>query len=235
MDADAHLAESEVEKQLLGLIDHVQFLLADRLAIDEARCKAGERRLVPGGKTHLFGEFTDLFLRQLRITKRALDAEFRDRDQSRAVIAVIVHIRAFRDIFDAVFRGSADDLREELALTDIASVFRVLAESVDVEFLGLDHDLADALLLTECGRLVELSSRKRTRLRGHGDRFVAEDVFGNFQKEGRVHAGRKSDRETSELPKVVLKFLFFLMYWIHSFLSYPAISFFCRNNYIMPL
>lgn len=92
VDTDPDLMKAQIQQQLFRPVYHLQTFLADGFAVDEARRKAGEGLLVPGGKAQFFGQRTDFFLTQTGVAQRAFHAQLGDSEQSRAIISVVVQI-----------------------------------------------------------------------------------------------------------------------------------------------
>ena len=181
MDADADLAEAVVQKQLLGLLHHAKLVLGNGLAVHEPGRQTGEGRLVPGGQIQFFGQLTNLVLGKLRFSKRALDIQLGDGLETRAVVAVVIHIGAFSHIGDAVLRSQLLDFLKQLMLAQITPVGRILGEAVYVQLLGFTDKMADTFLLTKgLGRL-QLSSREGAGLSRHRNGLVAQLVVGHLQ------------------------------------------------------
>ena len=85
--------------------------------------------------------------------ERTLDAQLGDSHKSRAVIAVIIRIRAFGNRGKTLFFGNLRDLFKELAFTQIAAVFWIMAESFDLQLFRINDQVTDILVTAESRRL----------------------------------------------------------------------------------
>ena len=155
MDAHPQLVKSQVQKQLLGLVHHAQLLRGDLLAVHKAGGQAGEGLLVPGGQPQLVGVVADLLLGQSHVAQRAFDLQLGHGLQAGAVVAVVVHVGAFGYILQIVFFRNCDNFLEQFMLAQVAAVLGVMGEALDVQLLGLNDDLPDALGLAEGSGLLQ--------------------------------------------------------------------------------
>ena len=155
------------------------------------------------------GELTDLGLTQLHVPQWTFYAQLPHRDKAGAVVTVVVHVGALRYRGEPVLLGNATDLLKQLVFAEVAAVFRVLAEAVDVQLLGLADDVADAVLCAEILRLLQLAPGERARGRCDGDHAVTQHVVGDPQQKGRVDAAGKRHRHAAEGAEVCLQVLIF--------------------------
>ena len=81
------------------------------------------------------------------MAQRAFDAQLGDGLQAGAVVAVIVEIGALGDAGKAARVGNGPDFCEQLALAEIAAIFRVFAEPLDLQLLRAADDMGDSLAL----------------------------------------------------------------------------------------
>lgn len=72
VDADAHLAEAVIQKQLLSLLYHAQLILSNGLTVYEPGRQTGEGRLVPGGQVKALGKLANLSFGKLALRRGLL-------------------------------------------------------------------------------------------------------------------------------------------------------------------
>ena len=181
MDADAYLAEAVIQKQLLSLLYHAQLILSNGLTVYEPGRQTGEGRLVPGGQVKALGKLANLSFGKLRFAKGALDIQLGDGLETRAVIAVVVHIRTLCHVSDAVIRGQLLNLLKQLMLAQIAPIGRILGESIYLQLLGFTDKVTNTFLLTESLGGLQLPLREGAGLGCHRDGPVAQFIVGYLQ------------------------------------------------------
>ena len=123
--------------------------------------------------------------------ERADDAEFPDRAAAGAVVAVVVEVRSLEHRCQAILVRKGEEFAEQFPLAVVAPVGRVLGESGDVQFLGFNDHVADALRAAERRRLVQLALREGVRAYRGGHHALPQFLVCHAQEEGRVHARRK--------------------------------------------
>ena len=202
MDPHSELLEAQSVQVLLCVADHAEFFLRDRFSVDKARRQARKRRLAPGRQAELFGQRADLRLCEAGIPERAADAEFPDRDQSRPVVAEVIHVGALRDEGAAFLLCGLDELREKRFLANITAVRPVRGEALRLQFSHLRDKLADPLLLAELVRFALLSRREGQRFCAHCDHIFAERFLRRKKKQRRIHTSRKGDRDAAHAAQI---------------------------------
>ena len=205
VDAHPQLMKAQIQQVLLRRVHHVQLLLADGLAVHEARRQAGEGLLVPGGQAQLPRERADVRLVESRRPQRTLHAQLPDGDQAGAVVAVVVQVGALRDGRDAPFPGDGPDLFEQLVLAEVAAVRGIFAEALDVQLLRAANHVLDAVLPAEGLRLLQLPLREGAGGCRHGDGARPQHVVGHLQQKGGVHAAGEGHRHAAQFAQVILQ------------------------------
>ena len=141
------------------------------------------------------------------MAQRAFDLQLGHGLQAGAVVAVVVHVGAFGYVLQIVFFRNCDNFLEQFMLAQVAAVLGVMGEALDVQLLGLNDDLPDALGLAEGSGLLQFPLGERAGLSCHGDGLVAQRIVGDFQQKGGIHPAGKRHRHTAQLTQIVLQCL----------------------------
>ena len=199
MRAHAQLAEALRHKEFLGAIDARKTLWRQLFPVREARGQASERRLVPCRQAERPGERADVGLAEPCLVQRAHDGELAKRPVPRAVVAVVVEVRAVDNKGEAMLCREFLHVREQCVFAVVAAVFGVLADMRHREDWERHGMVLDALFLAEGPGVVDIALRHKVRGRGERHRFAAEHIVRHLDEQGRVDAAREGHGDTAEL------------------------------------
>ena len=105
-----------------------------------------------------------------------------------AVLFQVILVGAFHDNGCIVGSGKVQETGKQGFFAEIAAVLRILAETVDIQFLRFTDDLTDTVFLTEFLRFLQFSRREGTGTCGDCDHIVSAKSFQCcFQKESRIY------------------------------------------------
>ena len=133
-----------IPQKRFGCIDPREILSGNTHAVGKTGGKAGECRLVPGGKPELAGDLPDFLLVHPRFEERGADVAFIPCAHAGPEISKIIGNRSVGDPPDSFAIGDVAQLPEQLGLAVVAAIGRVLPEFAFVCFFGRDDDGACA-------------------------------------------------------------------------------------------
>jgi hypothetical protein len=126
MMANADVVEAEVTQDILGLLDHPEFMWGHGLAIRNPRAKASHLGLVGGRQTELGGKRSDIGFGQAGFLERGAGLELRGSFSAGPEATDTAGVLAIGDDSHAFSLGQRGKLGEQLVLAEIA-VFSGLA------------------------------------------------------------------------------------------------------------
>ena len=85
----------------------------------------------------------------------------------------------------------------------VASVGKILCESGNAQFFGIDDHMADTLCTTERRRLVQLAFGKGMRAYRGGNYALPQLLMRHAQKEGRIHTRRERHDRTPDAAQAL--------------------------------
>ncbi len=197
MIAHAHGTQAERAQILLGLIDHLQTLRCHFLAVRDATRQAGRRRFIPNWKLPIGGQRTHIGFRKATFDKRASNGMFSRRLHARAIVALVVEIRAVDEDIVAWELGlQLLQLSIEFRFAMVATIRSVAHIRCTSELVGLNDFVSNADQLCQGGGVLKFAASQTGAHAGHCQGVSAQSDVCGFRHDRAIDPPRECDGAT---------------------------------------
>ena|SRR6185369_13052929 len=122
MMAYSHIIKPKITQDVLGLLNHVEFVWRNRLPVRNARAQTSHLGLIGRGKAELGGKFPNLSFGQAGFLEGSANLEFGSRLGTRTMISNIAGIFSISEHCEASLRCQRCEFGEEFVLAEVTAV-----------------------------------------------------------------------------------------------------------------
>ena len=194
MQANAHLAKAQLNKQLLCLLKHLELGGSDRLAVGDARGQAGKGGLVPARQAHMPGERPNVGLAEARASQGAGNPELADSLHAGAVVCQVIEVGALHHHRDSLCRRLLLDHAQKLELAEVAPVGRIGRKGLELKAVEVYDEVAHPEGAAKGLGFVEFALGEEAGAHRDGQELICQCLACGIEQQRRVHPAGKGER-----------------------------------------